>query len=136
MPALDYTPLKNALHQLEIGIEEAEGNPSSELLRDGVIQRFEYSHELALRMIKRALEMMFGESVDTMLYNDVLRSAAEHGLITDVEQWFEYRKQRNKTSHIYDEEVAMEVYSFAKPFLAHGHILLERLYVLKYSSDA
>jgi hypothetical protein len=73
MTSLDLSPLEDALDQLEKGILEAAKEPKSELLRDGVIQRFEYSHELALKFIRRALETGFGESVDSMMYNEVLR---------------------------------------------------------------
>ena len=125
---LDVTPLANALRQLDAGLRDAERNSLNELLRDGVIQRFEYSHELALKLIRRVLETIFGDNVDTMAYNDVLRTAFERGLISDVEHWFEYRAARNKTSHTYDAAVAAEVYRSARPFLIDARELLIRLH--------
>ena len=127
MPALDTTSLKNALRQLHDGLKESEQQPHSEIIRDGVIQRFEYSHELALKFIKRVLETRHGDSVDQMAYNDLLRTAAERGYIDNVEQWFEYRKARNHTSHTYDGNIAALVFSSAKPFLVNAGILLKRL---------
>lgn len=129
--ALDFTPLNDALAQLEAGLLEAEREPGSELLRDGVIQRFEYSHELALKFIRRILETVFGDTVDHMAYNDVLRTAAERGLIDDVEAWFGYRTARNKTSHTDDALVAAEVYGVACPFLRHGQALLPKLHAIE-----
>lgn len=41
MAALDWTPLEQALAQLQIGLREAEEHPENEVLRDGAIQRFE-----------------------------------------------------------------------------------------------
>lgn len=125
---LDLTPLADALLQLEAGLQEADAHPRQELLRDGVIQRFEYSHELALKFIRRTLETVFGDQVDTMGYNDVLRTAFERGLIKDIERWFEYRAARNKTSHTYDAKIAAEVYRLAAPFLADARFLLLRLH--------
>ena len=136
MTSLDLSPLEDALDQLEKGILEAAKEPKSELLRDGVIQRFENSHELALKFIRRALETGFGESVDAMMYNEVLRTAAEHGLIENIEAWFDYRTARNKTSHTYDAAVAEQVFLFAQPFLSDAQYLLDRLHALKDRSSA
>lgn len=126
--SLDVTPLANALLQLEAGLRSADAEPDNELLRDGVIQRFEYSHELGLKLIRRTLETVFGDSVDTMAYNDVLRTAFERGLIANVDRWFEYRSARNKTSHTYDAAVAAEVFRSVRPFLTDAQELLTRLH--------
>ena len=131
MTSLELSPLEDALDQLEKGILEAAKEPKSELLRDGVIQRFEYSHELALKFIRRALETGFGDSVDQMLYNDVLRTAAERGLIDNIEAWFSYRTARNKTSHTYDAVVAAQVFQVAQPFLTDARFLLDHLHAIK-----
>ena len=120
MSSLDFAPLEEAITQLAEGLQETDGHPESELLRDGVIQRFEYTHELALKFIRRALEVIFGEGVDQMAYNDVLRTAFERGIIGDVDAWFGYRAARNKTSHTYDASVAAEVFRTARPFLGHA----------------
>jgi len=124
---LDLSALKSALGQLEDGLRAAAAERESEIIRDGVIQRFEYSHELALKFIKRVLEHRHGDPVDTMGYNDLLRTAAERGYIKNVEQWFAYRKARNQTSHTYDANVAAGVFMSASPFLADARFLLDRL---------
>ena len=131
MSELNITTLRDALGQLENGFLEAERSPASELLRDGVIQRFEYSHESAVRIIKRALETIFGDQVDPMPHNDLLRTAAERGLIEGIERWMDYRLARNKTSHAYDQLIAAEVYACVRPFLKDAHFLLQRLDELK-----
>ncbi len=136
MPLLDCTPLEDAVAQLESGLREADRQPDSEVVRDGVIQRFEYTHELALKFIRRVLETVFGDPVDQMAYNDVLRTAAERGLITDTEAWFAYRSARNKTSHTYDAKVAADVFRSARPFLEHVRFLLRRLHALNHTSAA
>lgn len=124
---LDISSLKSAVLQLQQGIEAAEKEPSKEIMRDGVIQRFEYCYELAQKMMKRTLETQFDEKVDSMTWNDLLRTAAEHELISDVQRWFDYRTERNKTSHTYDAVVAALVYTTAKKFLPDAQDLLSRL---------
>ncbi len=131
MPSLDLTSLRSALEQLQKGISEADANPTNELIRDGVIQRFEYSHELALKFIKRVLETRHGDPVDQMSFNELLRTAGERGYITNVESWFDYRKARNQTSHTYNGSVATLVFSVAKPFLLNARSLLSHLEALR-----
>jgi nucleotidyltransferase substrate binding protein (TIGR01987 family) len=136
MTKLDFSPLADALLQLDEGLRQSADYLENELLRDGVIQRFEYSHELALKSMRRALETIFGDDVDKMAYNDVLRTAAERGLIDDVERWFDYRVARNKTSHTYDAATAADVYSSIRPFLVDARELLFRLHELSDSTAA
>jgi len=124
---LDISSLRSAVQQLRKGIELAEAGPMQEIVRGGVIQRFEYCYELAQKMIKRTLETQFDEKVDTMAWNDVLRTAAERGLLTNVERWFDYRNERNRTSHTYDASIAALVYASAKKFLPDVQELLTHL---------
>lgn len=126
MQQLDLTSLRDALSQLAEGLRLYE-KEMDELRRDGVIQRFEYSHELSMKFIRRTLETVYGESVDPMPYNDVLRSAAERGLIQRVETWYIYWAARNKTSHTYDAHVAEEVCGVVQDFLADAQFLLTQL---------
>jgi nucleotidyltransferase substrate binding protein (TIGR01987 family) len=127
MASLDFSPLDNALKQLASGLMEAGKEGSGDLQRDGVIQRFEYSHELAIKFIKRVLETRHNDPVDTLAYNDLLRTAFERGYIKNVEHWFDYRKARNQTSHTYDASVAGLVFNSATPFLEDAQFLLARL---------
>jgi nucleotidyltransferase substrate binding protein (TIGR01987 family) len=120
-------PLRDALTQLDAGLRDAARQPNSEIIRDGVIQRFEYSHELAIKFIRRVLETVYGDPVDQMPYNELLRTAAERGLTENVEHWFTYRLARNKTSHGYDAAIATEVFQSATPFLNDAQFLLARL---------
>lgn len=136
MTSLDFSPLADALLQLDEGLRQSSDYAQNELLRDGVIQRFEYSHELALKFMRRALETIFGDDVDKMAYSDVLRTAAERGLIGDVEPWFAYRIARNKTSHTYDAAVAADVYAVILPFLVDARELLLHLHDLTDSTAA
>jgi nucleotidyltransferase substrate binding protein (TIGR01987 family) len=95
----------------------------------GVIQNFEFVYELSVKMIRRQLEKSAASptEVDFSDFRDVLRSAAEKGLIEDVEAWFRYRKMRNVTSHTYNDEKAQQVYEETTGFLEHAASLLKRL---------
>ena len=99
-----------------------------ETLRAGVIQNFEFTYELAWKFMKRYIELA-GDAVaiDGVPRRELFRVAAEHGLITDVADWFDFHKDRNQTSHTYDEETAEMVYERAIDFSNYAQRLLVNL---------
>jgi nucleotidyltransferase substrate binding protein (TIGR01987 family) len=126
---LDLTSLEKALKNLERAIERSKKEPQDEEVRDSVIQRFEYSYELSWKMLKRQLEIDLPtpSSIDAMSFKEMIREAAERHLIDKPEAWFEYRRQRNITSHAYDENKAIHVYESALIFIQDAKILLQNL---------
>lgn len=126
---LDFSSLKKAVNSLGRAVVRAQKEPSDEELRDAVIQRFEYTYELAWKMMKRQLEQESANpsEIDRLSFRDMLRGAAEKGIISDVEEWIVYRDQRNITSHTYDEDEAKSVYNTALEFFKAAEILLSKL---------
>lgn len=123
---LDLTSWKRALGSLERAITRSIAAPKDEELRDAVIQRFEYSYELSWKMLKRHLEQVVPDpgAVDQWSFQELMREAAERGLIAAVEPWIEYRHQRNMTAHVYDENKAKRVYESARSFITDAKSLL------------
>lgn len=96
---------KKALDRLKEGIKKYEY--SNDLLRDGLIQRFEFTFELAWETLKAIFEdegLIGLNSPKT-----VLREAFSAGLIADEELWLSMLKDRNSTAHIYSEEIAKKI---------------------------
>ena len=126
---LDLTSWKRALASLQRAITRAIAAPQDEELRDAVIQRFEYSYELSWKMLKRHLEQVVPDpgAVDQWSFKELMREAAERGLIAAVEPWIEYRYQRNLTAHVYDEEKARGVYDSARSFIGDANALLDEV---------
>ena len=126
---LDFSALEKATGSLERGVIRASSVPGDEELRDAVIQRFEYTYELCWKMLKRQIEAEAAtpSAVDGYSFRDLLREGAERGMITNVEDWFGYREQRNITSHTYDEQKAISVYKTARKFLPDAKALLTAL---------
>lgn len=126
---LELTSLEKALSSLEQAIARSQRQPTDEEVRDSVIQRFEYSYELSWKMLKRQLEMDSPTpvSIDAMSFKEMIREAAERGLINNPESWFEYRRQRNLTSHTYNETKARQVYQTALVFIQDAKTLLQNL---------
>lgn len=126
---LDLSSLEKALAALQRALARARENPGDEELRDACIQRFEFSFELAWKMLKRRLEMDLPNAaeLDGMSYRTLIRVGAEHGLLSDVSAWLVYRDKRNLTSHTYDAKKAEEVYAVIPAFAVHAADLLKRL---------
>lgn len=84
------------------------GSEVDELLREGLIQRFEYTHELAWKVIKDYAE--YQGYTDVRGSRDAFRKGLKMGII-DSPDWIDSIEDRNLTSHNYDEDVAQEIYN-------------------------
>ena len=130
---LDLRSLKKAVEALKLAFEIYDQNPLAEylpekvVLRDGVIQRFEFTFELSWKMLKRYLEEFGLEKVDGLNNRDLFRVGFEQGLLDDPEAWFHYLKMRNQSSHIYDAGKAAAVFASARQFQQAAQELLNRL---------
>lgn len=126
--AIKLHNFKKALSTLDSAFIEFGQNSTSLLMRDGVIQRFEYTYELAWKLMKRYLEEEMGDvDVDALGKKELFRRAAEAKLIDDPETWFTYHRDRNLSSHTYDEVDAQKVFETAERFLVDAKRLLAEL---------
>lgn len=97
-------------------------------MESGVIQRFEFTYELAWKMIQRWIRMNVSlEAAEPLTRKDLFRIAARQSLITDPEQWFQYHIARNVSSHTYDESLAETVFETAVRFATDARMLLNEL---------
>ncbi|MCC4602422.1 nucleotidyltransferase substrate binding protein [Xanthomonas campestris] len=134
---LDFTALRNAVSSLEdsLGVVsdstwfDQQSKQVKNTLMAGVIQNFEFVYEIGIKMLKRQIEAESAspEEVDETNFREVLRVAAEKGLIADVEAWFKYRQMRNITAHTYDHEKAKKVYQGTLDFIVDARDLLQQL---------
>ena len=77
-----------------------------ELLEEGLIQRYEYTHELAWKVMKDYAEY---QGITGMSGSrDAIRQTLQFGLI-DNENWMRSISDRNLTSHQYDEDTAKAI---------------------------
>ena len=109
--------------------DQPEGAPLKQHLRSAVIQSFEFTYELSLRLLRRVL-IERAESADRVAdlsFNDLLRGAADAGLMPDATRWREWREMRNATSHAYDAVKAQAVALRAGAFAADAAALLVAL---------
>ncbi len=132
-PTIDLSPLRNALALLTEALAfccaQAEGAPLKRHLRSAVIQSFEFTHELSVRLTRRALieRAASTERVADLSFHDLLRAAADAGLMRDALRWREWREMRNATSYAYAETIAQAVAQRAAEFGADAAELLVAL---------
>lgn len=107
-----FKDFEKAIDRLKEAIDESNENPKSTTLKDGVIQRFEFTYELCWKLIKYFLEIEGIEEAKSP--RSTFREAFQYGLIDNGEQWIDMLKDRNLTSHTYDEELAVEIYDKIK----------------------
>lgn len=128
--ALDLTPFSKAVQRLAEGLARYKGDTSDTQIRDGLVQRFEFTYEISHKMLKRYLESASAtpDAFDAMPFPDLIRTANEQGLLLgNWSDWKRYREMRSKTSHTYDEAIALEVVAGISAFLAEAQSLLQQL---------
>lgn len=99
-----FSNYKKALAQLTKFIEKGELN---ELEEQGLIQSFEYTHELAWNLLRDYLRDQGTQ--DIYGARDATRIAFSVGLIEDGESWMNMIKDRNQTSHTYNKVTAKAI---------------------------
>ncbi len=89
--------------------EENSGMVLHDLIKQGLIQRFEVTHELAWNVIKDYAAYQGNPEISGS--RDASREGFAIGLIDNGEVWMEMIKSRNETSHTYNEGTAKEIFS-------------------------
>jgi nucleotidyltransferase substrate binding protein (TIGR01987 family) len=127
---LDISALVNAVARLQEGLERHRREPRDEQLRDGLIQRFEFTYELSHRMLRRYLRMVAPspDIYDQMPFQDLVRTGNEQGLLRgDWPLWRRFRDMRARSSHTYSAAVADQVVAGIPDFLTEATLLRDRL---------
>lgn len=96
-----------ALSRLTEVVDLYHGRSLSNLEKDGMIQRFEYTLEAAWKLLKNYAEYQNGEQV--MGSRDAIRKAFAMGIIANTNPWFDMVESRNLTSHVYDEDTEADI---------------------------
>ena len=131
---LDLTALRDAIGALDKSVtylrsDLARDRELRDQFRAASIQGFEFTYEVAHKMLKRQLEQIVASpaEVDAMTYMQLIRSGAESGLIADVSRFKDYRDKRNITSHTYNPAKAEEIVGILDGFLRDVRFLLDEL---------
>ncbi len=105
--AIEYIN-QNVLGKEETLDENDLNDVLDEMIKEGLIQRFEYTHELAWNVMKDYAKYQGNFEVGGS--RDATREAFHLNLVSDGKIWMDMIGSRNKTSHTYDEDIADEIY--------------------------
>jgi nucleotidyltransferase substrate binding protein (TIGR01987 family) len=103
-----FSNFNKAFAQLEMAVKLSKERALSDLEQQGVIQSFEYTHELAWNTIKDYFQYQGDSSIKGS--RDATRAAFKAGIIINGEDWMDMIGSRNKTSHTYNKETADEIF--------------------------
>ena len=99
-----FDNFQRVLHQLTLAMALKAQRPLSDLEQQGLIQGFEFTHELAWNVLKDYLEM---EGIQGLVGSrSTAREAFKRGLVLDGEVWMDMIEKRNLSSHTYNQTVA------------------------------
>ncbi|MGG7165585.1 HI0074 family nucleotidyltransferase substrate-binding subunit [Clostridium ihumii] len=80
----------------------------NEIIRDSLIQRFEFTYELTHKTLKEAMSYL-GVTLENSFPRTIYKKAYVNNLISDDKVWIKLLEDRNETSHIYNENLADEI---------------------------
>lgn len=84
------------------------GSILNDILKQGIIQSFEYTYELAWNVMRDYAE--FQGNPDIPGSRTAIREALQMGLITEGKVWMDMVESRIRTTHTYNEEIANEIF--------------------------
>lgn len=96
-----------ALQTLREAVVLSKERALSKLEQQGLIQSFEFTHELAWNVLKDYLEYQGSEGITGS--KDASREAFKRELVEDGLTWMDMIKARNLSSHTYNPEVAANI---------------------------
>ncbi|MDK4538032.1 HI0074 family nucleotidyltransferase substrate-binding subunit [Kingella kingae] len=130
MAELSIQLFSDIVTRLQEGWQRYLQDTSDTQIRDGLIQRFEFTYEISHKILKRYLENTSADPTqfDLMSFQDIIRTANEQNLLLgNWADWKQYRDMRARTSHTYDEETAIAVVQGIEKFLMEAQFLQQTL---------
>lgn len=133
---ISFNQLEKALSALQTAdkiwhrFERGSDIELTETARSGTIQNFEVAYEQSWKLLKRWMEHYLSvQDSEITQRRQLFRIAGKNGLIDNVDQWWSFHEARNKTSHVYQEQVAKDVAEVASSFIAPCSLLIATLKV-------
>ncbi len=127
---IDISNLKSALQTLKSSMETLEKNKTcdfADMLEDSCIKRFEYSLEIARKLMKRVLKNIYGKSEEELTVNNIFRFMQGYKFISNWENWRTYYEKRNNTAHEYNLEKSRRLLELIPQFIKDTDIFINNL---------
>ena len=93
-----FQNFKKVYDQLTVAVDQYPD--LNDMEKEGMVQRFEYTFELAWKTMKDFLE---SQEVEVKFPRDAIKNAFQYEIIEDGEIWMDMLERRNEMSHTYNE---------------------------------
>ena len=133
---IDTTFLRRCIKSLEIALGEIGKHQEAndflyDVYRAACVKEFELVLEQSGKLLRKRLAAFFASNrqADRLVFKDLYRHAAKHGLIDPdtVERWLQYRDNRNDTAHNYGEDFAEATLKLLPEFVVDAKALADML---------
>jgi len=98
----------NANKRLQEGVKNYSNNKADDFARDALIQRFEFTFELAWKTLAEYL-IANGVLITQKMPRTIIKLAYQSGILKDEKVWLDILQSRNLMSHVYNEETANQI---------------------------
>ena len=127
---IDYSNLISAINTLKTSMNVLDANRKStfaDMLEDSCIKRFEYSLEIARKLMKRVLKKIYGKTEEELTVNNTFRFMQGYKFILNWENWKNYYEKRNNTAYVYDLEKSRELLEIIPDFINDADFFISKL---------
>ena len=133
---IDTSFLRRCIQALELALGEIGKHKEADdflydVYRAACVKEFELVLEQSGKLARKRLATFFASNrqADRLVFNDLFRHAAKHGLIDPqaVERWLSYRDNRNDTAHNYGEDFAEATLKLLPAFIADAKALADMI---------
>jgi nucleotidyltransferase substrate binding protein (TIGR01987 family) len=111
-----FVNFQKASSKLHSAVEVANSRDLTELEVQGLIKAFEFTYELAWNLLRDYFIFQGSNSITGS--RDAFREALNKGLIRNDENWFNMITDRNQSTHVYNQETALEIADRVKELYA------------------
>ncbi len=101
--------LTNAVKRLNEARVAYSNEPTNDYIRDSIIQRFEFSIELAWKTLREIMLDMYYLDRDINSPRSVIAKAYQEGFIDNESIWLQMLGERNNMAHVYNADIAIEI---------------------------
>ena len=133
--SIDTTFLRRCIATLELALEHLEGVGEEDIIYDlhraACVKEFELVLEQSGKLLRKRLAPYFASNrqADRLVFKDLFRHAAKHGLVDAdaAERWLRYRDNRNQTAHDYGSGFAEATLKLLPGFIADASALADMI---------
>ena len=118
---VEFEKALNSLQEALSALDAQEDIKLKTMIRDATIQRFEFTCELSWKVAMKLA------GLSPVAPKPAIRELARLGDISNIDLWFDFIDARNKSSHSYDEDIAIGIIEVVRTFLPEAKQLLKKL---------